>query len=84
MALLKLLLHPALVWGLCQAAVAAGLPLGPGPIMALTLCAALPSASNVSLLAERLGADNGRIARIILVSTAAAFLSFSGAVSLTR
>jgi len=38
----------------------------------------------VSLLAERLGADNGRIARIILVSTAAAFLSFSGAVSLTR
>eukprot|EP01034_Spumella_vulgaris_P043337 gene43337-53806_t len=27
---------------------------------------ALPSASNVSLLAERLGADNGRIARIIM------------------
>jgi malonate transporter len=44
--------------------------------------AALPSASNVSLLAERFGADNGRIARIILVSTAAAFLTFSGAVSL--
>lgn len=44
--------------------------------------AALPSASNVSLLAERFGADNGRIARIILVSTALAFLSFSGAVAL--
>jgi hypothetical protein len=32
-------------------------------------------------LAERLGADNGRIARIILVTTAAAFLTFSGAVA---
>jgi hypothetical protein len=36
----------------------------------------------VSLLAERLGADNGRIARIILVTTAAAFLTFSGVVTL--
>jgi len=36
----------------------------------------------VSLLAERFGANNGRIARIILVSTAAAFLTFSGAVAL--
>jgi len=35
----------------------------------------------VSLLAERYGADNGRIARIILVSTAAAFLTFSVAVT---
>jgi predicted permease len=48
----------------------------------MVLVAALPSASNVSLLAERFGADNGRIARIILVSTAAAFFTFSGAVSL--
>ena len=48
----------------------------------LVLLAALPSASNVSLLAERFGADNGRIARIILVSTAAAFFSFSAAVAL--
>jgi hypothetical protein len=36
----------------------------------------------VSLLAERFGADNGRIARIILVSTATSFLSFSAAVNL--
>jgi hypothetical protein len=43
----------------------------------MVLIAALPSASNVSLLAERFGADNGRIARIILVTTAAAFLTFS-------
>jgi predicted permease len=45
--------------------------------MALTLTAALPSASNASLLAERYGADNGRIARIILASTALAFVTFS-------
>jgi hypothetical protein len=31
----------------------------------------------VSLLAERYGADNGRVARIILASTALAFLTFS-------
>jgi hypothetical protein len=38
----------------------------------------------VSLLAERLGADNGRIARIILVTTSTAFLTFSGAVALLK
>ena len=38
----------------------------PSQVTVLTLAAALPSASNVSLLAERYGADNGRIARIIL------------------
>jgi malonate transporter and related proteins len=46
--------------------------------MVLTLAAALPSASSVSLLAERYGADNGRVARIILSSTALAFITFSG------
>jgi len=48
----------------------------------MALVAALPSASNVSLLAERFDADNGRIARIILVSTVAAFVTFSLAVAL--
>jgi predicted permease len=43
----------------------------------LVLAAALPSASNVSLLAERFGADNGRVARIIMVSTVLAFVSFT-------
>jgi hypothetical protein len=46
--------------------------------MVLTLAAALPSASNVSLLAERFHADTGRVARIILASTVLAFFSFSG------
>ena len=44
--------------------------------------AALPSASNVALLAERFGANNGRIARIILLSTVLALFSFSAAVAL--
>jgi len=46
------------------------------------LAAASPSASNGALLAERFGADNGRIARIILLSTVLAFFSFSAAVAL--
>ena len=48
----------------------------------ITLAAALPGASNVSMLTERFGADTGRVARIILLTTAAAFLTFSGAVAL--
>ncbi len=83
-ALLKLFLHPLLVWGAGTAAVALGVPLAPTTLTVMVLVAALPSASNVSLLAERFGADNGRIARIILVSTALAFLTFSGAVALLR
>ena len=81
-ALAKLLLHPLLVWAVGQGAIALGLPLSPFALTALVLLAALPSASNVALLAERFGAHNGRIARTILVSTALAFLSFSGAVAL--
>lgn len=77
-ALIKLLVHPALVALLGAAARWAGAPLSGFQLMVLTLAAALPSASNVSLLAERYGADNGRIARIILASTALAFVSFSG------
>ena len=64
------------------AAIQLGVPLSPTALTVMVLVAALPSASNVSLLAERFGADNGRIARIILVSTVAAFFTFSGAVSL--
>jgi hypothetical protein len=36
------------------------------------------------MLAERFGADNGRIARIILWTTAIAFFSFPLAVSVLR
>jgi malonate transporter and related proteins len=76
-ACIKLLLHPLLVLLLGSAARSAGAPITGFQLMVITLVAALPSASNVSLLAERYGADNGRIARIIMASTVLAFLSFS-------
>jgi predicted permease len=81
-AVFKLLLHPLLVLMVGVGAMQLGVPLTRFALTVMVLAAALPSASNVSLLAERFGADNGRIARIILVSTAVAFLSFSGAVGL--
>ena len=76
-AAIKLFVHPLLVFALCGAAVALGAPISGFQVTVLTLAAALPSASNVSLLAERYGADNGRIARIILASTALAFITFT-------
>lgn len=81
-AAIKLFVHPVLVWLVGSMAVRLGLPIDSFVLTALVLLASLPSASNVSLLAERYGADNGRIARIILVSTASAFLTFSGAVAI--
>jgi predicted permease len=80
-AFLKLVVHPLLVGGVGLGAITLGLPLERFTLSVLVLVAALPSASNVSMLAERFGADNGRIARIILLSTVLAFFSFSGAVA---
>jgi predicted permease len=80
-ALVKLVLHPVLVLLAGMTAIQWGAQITALALQVMVLVAALPSASNVSLLAERLGADNGRIARIILVTTAAAFLTFSGAVA---
>jgi predicted permease len=79
MAVAKLLLHPVLVLLVGAAAISMGVPISK---FALTVVAALPSASNVAMLAERYEADSGRVARIILVTTAAAFLTFSLAVAL--
>ncbi|MFN3295848.1 AEC family transporter [Caldimonas sp.] len=79
---IKLVVHPVLVLAAGLVALRLGLPLDHFALTALVLAAALPSASNVSLLAERFAADNGRIARIILWSTALAFLSFSSVVRL--
>lgn len=80
--LIKLVVHPLLVGLVGLAAIQLGVPLDRFALTVLVLLAALPSASNVSLLAERFGADNGRIARIILLSTVLAFFSFSAAVTL--
>ncbi|KQW87898.1 transporter [Massilia sp. Root418] len=84
LALMKLLLHPLLVAGAGHAAIALGLPLDPAALTVIVLVACLPSASNVALLSERFGANTGRIARIILVSTSLSFLTFSAAVAVLR
>ena len=76
-ALIKLFLHPLLVLVVGAAAQQLGAPVSAFQLMVLTLVAALPSASNAALLAERFGADSGRVARIIMSSTLLAFASFS-------
>jgi malonate transporter len=76
-ALAKLFVHPLLIGAAGLALRALGAPISDLGLTALVLTAALPSASGVSLLAERFGADNGRVARIIMASTALAFASFS-------
>jgi malonate transporter len=76
-ALMKLFLHPLLVFTLSAAAVSLGASLSAFQVMVITLTAALPSASNVAMLAERYGADNGRVTRIIMSSTVLAFVSFT-------
>ncbi|SHH63466.1 AEC family transporter [Massilia sp. CF038] len=80
-AMAKLLLHPLLMLTLGMAALAAGVPIDPFALRVLVLVACLPSASNVVMLAERFGADTGRLALIILLSTALSFFTFSAAVT---
>ncbi|MBS0468656.1 MAG: AEC family transporter [Proteobacteria bacterium] len=82
LALAKLLVHPLLVWAVARAAMGLGANISSFTLSVLVLLAALPSASNVSLLTERFGAHGGRVARIILVSTVLAFFTFSAAVAL--
>jgi malonate transporter and related proteins len=75
---LKLGLHPALVWGTGHVLQAhMGLAVPASGLLVLTMAAALPSASNVSMLAEREGADTGLVARIILWTTAASLLTLA-------
>lgn len=69
----KLFLHPALA-GLVAVY---GFGLTPLETRTLVLAAALPVGGTVFLFAERQGADAERIAAAILVSTAAAFGSFT-------
>jgi predicted permease len=73
---IKLIAHPLLIYGIASSFMALGLPLTPATRITLVLTAALPGASNVSMLAERFGADDNRIARIILWTTVAAFFTF--------
>ena len=54
-----------------------GLSIDTFTLTTIVLLGALPSASNVSLLAERFKADSGRIAQIILLTTTAPFYLLS-------
>lgn len=78
----KLVMHPLLMFAAGRAALALGVPLDPFAADVLVLVAALPSASNVPMLAERLGADGARVARVVLGTTVGAFASFTAAVAL--
>ena len=80
--LYKLVVHPALVLGIGRLAQAIGVPLDGFSLTVLVLVAALPSASSIPMLAERFGADSGRIVRIVIFATAASFVTFSAAVAL--
>jgi hypothetical protein len=78
LALAKLLVHPLLVLAFGWTAIRLlGAPLSPFSLTVLVLAAALPSASTVSLLAERYGADNSRVTRAVVLSTVLAFGTFS-------
>ena len=81
-AVFKLLLHPALVFGIGHGLRALGVPLDGFSLTVLVLVAALPGASNVTMLAERYGADSGRIARIVMLTTGVSFVTFTAIVSL--
>ena len=76
-AVIKLLVHPVLVVVLVQLALKWGMNMDPLSVEVLVLVAALPSASNVVLLAFRQGASQERIARIVMLTTVVSFLSFS-------
>lgn len=73
----KLLLHPLLVLVAGELVHALGWPLSGLGLTTLVLAATLPSASNVSMLAEREGADTTRVARLIMWTTALSWLTLA-------
>ena len=80
--MIKLFIHPLLLWSIGMHARFLGLSIDTFTLTTIVLLGALPSASNVSLLAERFKAVSGRIAQIILLTTTAAFFTFSVAVAI--
>lgn len=73
----KLLLHPLLVLAAGELVHALGWPLSGLGLTTLVMAAALPSASNVSMLAEREGADTARVARLIMWTTVGSWLTLA-------
>ncbi|WP_421912107.1 AEC family transporter [Marinobacter sp.] len=78
---LKLLFHPMLVLSFGHLAIFFGAGIDPASLAILALVSALPSASNVPMLAERFRADTGRVAKNVLLSTLLSFVTFSSAVA---
>lgn len=79
----KLVALPAAVWLIGAGAMAVGAPLGGDELTVLTLIAALPTAANTSILAERFGANNAIVASVILASTVLGFITFNTIAALT-
>jgi malonate transporter len=77
----KLIVHPALVYTVGRLLTAIGIPLDAFSLGVLVLVAAMPSANNVPILAERFGADAGRVARVVLLTTTLAFATLPAAVA---
>lgn len=75
--LYKLVLHPLLVFAVGWGYTRLGFNLGADTLTILVLTATLPSASSITVLAERYQADSQRIARIVMISTVIAFITFS-------
>ena len=73
----KLCAHPLMMWAGAWAALRMGWRLEPWVQQSLVLMAALPSASNVSFLAERMGGNAAWVARVILWTTVGAFVTFT-------
>ena len=77
---IKLVVHPLLAWTVARWLLGLDAPQS----ATLMLAAALPAAGTAFLFAERQQADADRIAAVIMISTAAAFLTFSLLAALVR
>ena len=75
--LLKLVVHPWAVMGLGMGVASLGQALPQAGWLTLVMAAALPSASNVAMLAEREGAQTAWVARLILWTTVGALLTLT-------
>jgi predicted permease len=73
----KLFAHPLMMWAGVWTALRMGWPLEPWMRQTLVLMAALPSASNVSFLAERMEGNAAWVARVTLWTTVGAFATFT-------
>jgi predicted permease len=74
---MKLVLHPLLIVAFAWSLRRWGVVLTDAGVLTVTLAAALPSASNVSMLAEREGANTALVAKVILWTTSVALVSLS-------